>query len=217
MTAMSLLVALRPAELDVLPRKSLKLHAFYHQCVASGLLSFIFVRAGLAVWVLASSACLLPQETQILNPVPPVQNRPPRIIEEQALLNGSGDRIVYTGNGTGCSLDFSLKLSDPDLNDVLLVNWYAYQMSQSGLPIWLQEFIQPDVPGNEIRNTSANWNVSSLTTPPFSQEGTYVVEVLVSDGSLDANRRPQPRPDGTTTYVDSYAWTVVLQTGTCSP
>gem|GEM_PF-5473644 len=173
------------------------------------------MRAALVAGVLASSACVLPQETRILDPVPPMQNRPPRIIEEQALVNGSGDRVIYIGNGSGCSLDFSLRVADPDINDVLLVNWYAYQRPQSGLPIWLQEFIQPD--GNTIRNQSATWNVTSLASAPFGQEGTYVVEALVADGSLDANRRPEPRPDGTTTYVVSYAWTVVLQTGPCSP
>src|SRR5262249_30350412 len=102
----------------------------YAACVASRLLRSALVRAGLAAWVLVSTACVLPQETTIVQPPPALQNRPPRIIEEQALLNGSGDRIVYTGSGLNCSLDFSLKVSDPDLADVLLVNWYAYQHSQ---------------------------------------------------------------------------------------
>jgi hypothetical protein len=146
-----------------------------------------------------------------LQPVPAAQNRPPRVIEEQALVNGSGGRIVYTGNGANCSLEFSLKVSDPDLNDVLLVNWYAYMRSQAGLPIYLQEAIQPD--GSEIRNQSAIWSISSIASSPLSQDGTYAVEALVSDGNLDANRRPQPRQDGSTTYVVSYAWVVVVQSG----
>ena len=48
---------------------------------------------------------------------------------------------------------------------------------------------------------------------PTADVVTYAVEALVSDGNLDANRRPQPRPDGSTTYVVSYAWVVVVQTG----
>jgi hypothetical protein len=164
-------------------------------------------------WLLVASSCVLPQDTTVLQPVPPTQNRPPRIIEDQALVNGSSDRVVYTGNDVSCTLEFSLKVSDPDLNDVLLVNWYAYMRSQPGLPIYLQEAIQPD--GNEIRNQSAIWSISSVASGPLSQLGTYAVEALVSDGTLDANRRPQPRPDGMTTYVVSYAWTVVVQIGPC--
>ncbi len=177
------------------------------------------MRAGLTAWLLTSSACLVPQESRILQPVPAPQNRPPRIIEEQALVNGSGNRVVYTGNGANCSLEFSLRVSDPDLNDVLVVNWYAYMRSQAGLPIYLQEAIQPNPPPDlsEIRNQSAIWTISSIASSPLSQDGTYAVEALVSDGNLDANRRPQPRPDGATTYVVSYAWVVVVQTGLPCP
>jgi hypothetical protein len=186
---------------------------FCRRPLASPLLLSIPMRVGVTAWLLTSSACVVPQESRVLQPVPAAQNRPPRIIEEQALVNGSGGRIIYTGSGANCTLEFSLKVSDPDVNDVLLVNWYAYMRSQSGLPIYLQEAIQPDIPPTEIRSQSAIWSIGSIASSPLSQDGTYAVEALVSDGNLDANRRPQPRPDGSTTYVVSYAWVVVVQTG----
>src|SRR5258708_36576876 len=94
---------------------------FCGRSLASPLLRRIPMRAGLTAWLLTSSACLVPQESRVLQPVPAAQNRPPRIIEEQALVNGSGGRVVYTGSGALCSLEISLKGFGPDLDELLLV------------------------------------------------------------------------------------------------
>ncbi len=168
------------------------------------------MRAGLTAWMLTSSACLVPQESRILQPVPAAQNRPPRIIEEQALPA----RVVHTGNGPGCTLNFSLKVSDPDLDDTLFIGWWAYMsFDPNQFPQNVQS-IPPD--GSEIRNTSAVWNIDlSAQGNPLALDGTYAVEALVADGFL-IGRVPQPRTvDGTsvTTYAVSYAWVVVVQTG----
>jgi len=217
-TELSLLVARKPLELDVLPRKPLKLHAFYRQCVASRLLHHLGMRTALAAGMLASSGCLLPQESHILQPVPPTQNRPPRIIEDQVFPS----RVVHTPNGPDCSLHFSLYASDPDLEDTLYVRWYAYMNFQDNLPpLPADQVIQPDSPPSEIRNTSAVLNIDfSAADNPLRQEGTYAVEALVADGPL-VNRTPQPRvlPDGTvlTTYAVSYAWAVEVRSGPCTP
>ena len=197
--------------------KSPKLQAFYRQCVASRLLRRLRMRAALAVGVLASSSCLLPQETQILQPIPPT-NRPPRIVEDQV----SPSRVVHTPNGPDCKLHFSLYAADPDLQDTLYVRWYAYMNFQPDLaPLPNDQVIPADNPAtSEIRNTSAVLDIDFAAENPLRQEGTYAVEALVADGPL-VNRLPQPliAPDGTpiTTYVVSYAWAVEVRSGTCTP
>ena len=187
---------------------------FCGRTLASPLLRRIPMRAGLTAWLLTSSACLVPQESRILQPVPAAQNRPPRIIEELAQPPG---RVVHTFNGPTCRLTFTLKAADPDLDDTLYVRWYAYMNFQENLPpLPADQVISPD--GSEIRNTSAVLNVDfSASDNPLRQEGTYAVEGLVADGPL-INRTPQPRiVDGTTvtTYAVSYVWVVVVQTGPC--
>ncbi len=172
------------------------------------------MRAGLTAWLLTSSACLVPQESRVLQPVPAAQNRPPTIVEQQALPA----RVVHTGNGAGCRLNFSLKVSDPDLGDTLFVRWWAYMTFDPTQLPQNEQIIQPDTPGSEIRNTSAVWNID-LSGPgnPFPLDGAYAVEALVADGPL-IGRDPQPRTvDGTlvTTYAVSYVWVVVVQTGPC--
>jgi hypothetical protein len=183
---------------------------FCRRPLASPLLFSIPMRAGVTAWLLTSSACLVPQESRVLQPVPALQNRPPRIIEEQA----SPARVVHTGNGPGCRLNFSLKVSDPDLGDTLFTRWWAYMSFDPNQFPQNEQIIPPD--GSEIRNTSAVWNID-LSGPgnPFPLDGTYAVEALVADGPL-IGRNPQPRTvDSTlvTTYAVSYAWVVVVQTG----
>jgi hypothetical protein len=187
---------------------------FCRRPLASPLLLSIPMRAGVTAWLLTSSACVVPQESRVLQPVPAAQNRPPRIIEQQALPA----RVVHTGNGAGCRLNFSLTVSDPDLDDSLFIRWWAYMSFDPNQLPQNEQIIQPD--GNEIRNTSAVWNIDfSGPGNPFLLDGAYAVEGLVADGPL-IGREPQPRiVDGTTvsTYAVSYVWVVVVQTGPCPP
>src|SRR5216683_8388047 len=74
-----------------------KFRMFCGRSLASPLLRRIPMRAGLTAWLLTSSACLVPQESRVLQPVPAAQNRPPTIVEQQALPA----RVVHTGNGAG--------------------------------------------------------------------------------------------------------------------
>jgi hypothetical protein len=55
-------------------------------------------------------ACLLPQEDHIIQPLPPLKNQPPRILES---LLQPASRFVTVSNGTGCpNLAFLASVSD---------------------------------------------------------------------------------------------------------
>src|SRR5260370_18332780 len=60
--------------------KALKLQRFSTRPLARGLLPKGWKYA--ALMLLVSSGCLIPQESRILEPVPAVRNKPPRILEE---------------------------------------------------------------------------------------------------------------------------------------
>lgn len=172
--------------------------------------------AGLVLLLALVPGCLLPQEDHILGDLPPEKNQPPRILE--SLLQPSG-RFVLVRNGVGCpDLSFLAPVSDPDVNDTLIYNFYIdpdvdpafvkqSQLSNNGLPD------RPD---------PATLEVSFATTGPLQRPGEHIVEVLVSDGKL-VNRDPQPQPvrlpDGgtvlDTTYAVTYAWVVTVSAGGC--
>ena len=161
-------------------------------------------------------SCLLPQEDHIIQPLPPLMNQPPRILEN--LLQPSS-RFVTVRNGTDCpNLTFLAPVSDPDITDTLIYNYYVD-------PDLFPNFVKQATISNNgqaDRSDPATYEVSFATPGPLQQPGDHVVEVLVSDGAL-VNRDPQPRKvillDGGTaldpTYAVTYAWTVTVVQGSC--
>ena len=161
-------------------------------------------------------ACLLPQEDHIIQPLPPPANQPPRILEN---LLQPASRFVSVRNGSDCpNLTFLAPVSDPDVNDTLIYNFYVD-------PDLFPPFVKQATIGNNgqaDRADPASYEVSFATPGPLQQPGDHVVEVLVSDGAL-VNRDPQPRPitllDGGTglepTYAVTYAWSVTTVAGPC--
>jgi hypothetical protein len=161
-------------------------------------------------------ACLLPQEDHIIQPLPPLMNQPPRILEN--LLQPSS-RFVTVRNGTDCpNLTFLAPVSDPDINDTLIYNFYV---DPDLFPAFVKQATITNN-GQAERSDPATYEVSFATPGPLQQPGDHVVEVLVSDGAL-VNRDPQPRKvillDGGTaldpTYAVTYAWTVTVVQGSC--
>jgi len=161
-------------------------------------------------------ACLLPQEDHIIQPLPPLMNQPPRILEN--LLQPSS-RFVTVRNGTDCpNLTFLAPVSDPDIGDTLIYNFYV---DPDLFPAFVkQATISKN--GQADRSEPATYEVSFATPGPLQQPGDHVVEVLVADGAL-VNRDPQPRVvtllDGGTaldpSYAVTYAWTVTVVQGSC--
>jgi hypothetical protein len=161
-------------------------------------------------------ACLLPQEDHIIQPLPPLMNQPPRILEN--LLQPSS-RFVTVRNGTDCpNLTFLAPVSDPDITDTLIYNFYV---DPDLFPAFVKQATINNN-GQADRSDPATYEVSFATPGPLQQPGDHVVEVLVSDGAL-VNRDPQPRKvillDGGTgldvTYAVTYAWTVTVVQGAC--
>ncbi|HEY1909271.1 MAG TPA: hypothetical protein VGG91_24715 [Myxococcaceae bacterium] len=161
-------------------------------------------------------ACLLPQEDHIIQPLPPLMNQPPRILEN--LLQPSS-RFVTVRNGTDCpNLTFLAPVSDPDITDTLIYNFYV---DPDLFPAFVKQATITNN-GQADRSDPATLEVSFATPGPLQQPGDHVVEVLVSDGAL-VNRDPQPRKvtllDGGTgldpTYAVTYAWTVTVVQGSC--
>ncbi|HET9036689.1 MAG TPA: hypothetical protein VFN45_10805 [Myxococcaceae bacterium] len=166
----------------------------------------------------ALPACLLPQEDHIIQPLPPLLNQPPRILEN--LLQPAG-RFFTVRNGGDCpNLTFLAPVSDPDVGDTLIYNFYV---DPNLFPAFVKQATIPNN-GEADRSDPATFEVSFATPGPLQQPGDHVVEVLVSDGAL-VNREPQPKPvtllDGGTalnpTYAVTYAWTVTVVAGPCPP
>lgn len=161
-------------------------------------------------------ACLIPQTDYVLEPLAPEKNQPPRILEE--LVQPPG-RFVTVKNGSSCpNLVFSAPVSDPDVADTLVYNFYV---DADVNPSFVKQGII-GADGQVIRSEPATYEVSFATANPLQQPGDHVVEVLVADGQL-AGRTPLPRPvqlpDGgtvqDTTYAVTYAWTVTVTAGSC--
>lgn len=161
-------------------------------------------------------ACLLPQEDHIIQPLPPLMNQPPRILEDKLQ---PASRFVTVHNGADCpNLGFLAAVADPDVGDTLIYNFYVD-------PDLYPAFVKQATIANnglEERSDPATYDVSFATPGPLQQPGDHVVEVLLSDGAL-VNRDPQPRKvtllDGGTaldpTYAVTYAWTVTVLAGPC--
>src|SRR3954462_14499854 len=90
--------------------------------LARGLLSSIPVRVmALTLGLLTATGCIVPQDDHVLEPLPDVLNRPPRIIPEQTQPTGTP---VVLGNGTNCSKTFSVNVEDPDVGDQISYAFY---------------------------------------------------------------------------------------------
>ncbi len=151
--------------------------------------------------------------------IPPQRNRPPRIMEEQPIFPKDSlalGRVITVD--TDCpTLQFGFKAEDPDVDQTLRVAWYIDYPSYTG-PASLEQALSPN--GQAIRSDEGSFSVNlgnpTLALPAhlLQVSGTHVVEALLFDGVLDAQRRPlplDPALDGgipNLSYVVSYAWVV---------
>jgi hypothetical protein len=120
--------------------------------------------------------------------------------------------------GSGCpTLDFSFFAEDPDVNDTLTVRWYVDYPVAGSIDPDLR--LTPNPNGNTIRDQARltiDLSSPGLSVPAsyLQQPGTHLVEALLFDNALGAQRRPLPFDPGTDggipnpSYVVSYAWVV---------
>jgi hypothetical protein len=174
----------------------------------------------LASWVVAWATllcgCLIPQEDHVLGELPPRKNQPPQILEN---LLKPANRFVTVQNGTNCpDLSFSAPVSDPDVDDRLIYNFYV---DPDLNPAFVKQAILANGSSPQ-RPEPATYDVSFAVAGPLQQPGEHVVELLLADGPL-VNREPQPRVvtllDGGTaldpSYAVTYAWVVTVNPGPC--
>jgi hypothetical protein len=161
----------------------------------------------------ALNGCVLSQEDRVLN-IPPLRNRPPRIMEEFTV---TPDRVKMIIPSECPSIDFSFFAEDPDINDTLTVRWYVDYPASSAIVSELR--LTPNPNGNTVRDQAKlTIDLSNRTLPvPASnlqQQGTHVVEALLFDFALSPQRKPYPITPATDggienpSYVVSYAWVV---------
>jgi hypothetical protein len=140
---------------------------------------------------------------------------------EELQISPDARKIVIAPGGGCPRLDFSFFAEDPDVTDTLTVRWYVdYPVAGS---------IDPDLrlpPNGKTIRDQATLTIDlgrQLNIPAgyLQQSGTHVVEALLFDYALGAQRRPLPIDPGTDggipnpSYVVSYAWVVECQACVC--
>jgi len=115
------------------------------------------------------------------------------------------------------NLEFRFFAEDPDVDETLTVRWYVdYQVLQVSVDN-AEQTLSPS--GEAVRNDTGSYTVNldgALTGPEarLQQVGPHVVEAILFDGRLGAQRKPLPRTpavDGgieNPSYAVSYAWVV---------
>ena len=99
-------------------------------------------------------------------------------------------RFVTVKNGSSCpNLAFSAPVSDPDVTDTLIYNFYVdADLNPSFVK---QGIIGPD--GQVVRSEPATYEVSFATANPLQQPGDHVVEVLGRRRRSSLGATPLPR------------------------
>lgn len=175
---------------------------------------------GLA-WVAGvASGCLIPQDDTLLAELPQRRNRPPRILETQVQ---PPERIIQDfGTADRCELTFSVAVEDPDVDDLITVNWYLDYNPDN--PTGFYRTFELANNGQAQRGDQATLRINlRAANSPLSEPGIHLVEALVADARLLSGRQPEqrrvPLADGgfiiNPGYVVSYAWFVNTTGGDC--
>jgi hypothetical protein len=188
--------------------------------LAKGLLPLLPRWLGLAWVAWVAGGCLIPQEDTLLEEIPQRKNRPPRIVETQVQ---PPERIIQDFGADGlCELDFSVVVEDPDVDDLVTVQWYLDYDSQNPTG-YFREFRLANN-GEPQRGDRATLNINlRAANSPLSAPGVHLVEAVVTDTRL-VGREPDPKStvflDGggvivNPGYVVTYAWFVTTVSGDC--
>jgi hypothetical protein len=161
--------------------------------------------------------CLVPQDYRFSDDPPPFKNNPVKIdlpvepnVTSLTLNNG-------VGGGTPCVQDFTITATDPDLNDLITVQWFVdYDPTLN--PRYYREFPLPNL-GSPTRGPNTLHMDLNAPGNPLAPQATHVLEVLVGDGQI-INRVPQLKSDDpdagpNPSYVDRYVWVVKTEPGDC--
>jgi hypothetical protein len=188
--------------------------------LAKGLLVLPLRWLGLAWVAWVAGGCLVPQDDTLLEGIPDRRNRPPRIVESQVQ---PPEPIIQDFGASGlCELDFSVVVEDPDVDDLITVQWYLDYDSQNPTG-YFREFRLANN-GEPQRGDRATLPISlRAANSPLSAPGVHLVEAVVTDTRL-VGRTPEPKSrivlDGggviiNPGYVVTHTWFVNTVRGDC--
>jgi hypothetical protein len=188
--------------------------------LAKGLLVLPLRWLGLAwvAWVMGG--CLVPQDDTLLEGIPERRNRPPRIVESQVQ---PPEPIIQDFGAAGlCELDFSVVVEDPDVDDLITVQWFLDYDSQNPTGYYREFRLANN--GEPQRGDRATLRINlQAANSPLSAPGVHLVEAVVADTRL-VGRDPEPKSrvvldDGGVIlnpgYVVTQTWFVTTVRGDC--
>ncbi len=166
------------------------------------------------------SGCLIPQDDQVIPELPPLKNRPPRIVAAR-YGNERADEVELR-TGTACSREeFNVLVDDLDLDDTLRSFWFI-DKTETSLPL------SPSPLGGSGQVTRTLSQPSGIRTQLGNlSAGPHRLTVYVVDSDIqeiqNAQIRPVERevllPDGKTGrndgYVDEFTW--FINAVSCAP
>jgi hypothetical protein len=188
--------------------------------LAKGLLVLPSRWLGLAWMAWAAGGCLVPQDDTLLEGIPERRNRPPRIVESQ--VQPTEPIIQDFGLNGLCELDFSVVVEDPDVDDLITVQWYLDYDSQNPTGFFREFKLANN--GEPQRGERATLPINlRAANSPLSAPGVHLVEAVVADTRL-VERSPEPKGsivlDGggvilNPGYVVTHTWFVTTVRGDC--
>jgi GAF domain-containing protein len=175
----------------------------------------------LGACALMASACLIPQDDDVLPDLPPKKNSPPRILAQTVQpAQRKTSVVVGTPSPTCLRTEFSMTVEDEDTGDLLRSQWYVdprpdYQNTAS-TPVFAGAVI---FGGTSVNRTVTAPNAMLTFLSSLNDGKEHLIEAWVTDGEFDPNAAPtqvtrpdRTLPDGTsvpdTAYSDANVWVI---------
>jgi hypothetical protein len=159
----------------------------------------IYFKFAFWAWILLNlQGCLLPQDDQVLPDLPPLQNRPPRVLSQTP-----EDVVPVVPVVGGCERKpFAVSVDDADVGDTIRSVWLI-DPPQTNAPILL---------GRDAVVNAATPTIRTATEPPgLTREFIRLVDgrshqlvVYVTDGTFNDARNPTDVSPGA--FTDRVVW-----------
>jgi hypothetical protein len=178
-----------------------------------------------AVAALLVHGCLLPQEDQVFDDLPPKKNSPPRILP--GLERPASPLLLELGDN--CRHEpFSINVEDPDRADRIRSKWFVDPDSMfTGVSFSSNTLTesQTTVRNAPIKSPTQLFSASSL----LDTIGPHKVTVVIADGEFELGIQTSPRThvvvasDGGTLVIEDpsliayYTWSVTTTKTPCPP
>ncbi len=173
----------------------------------------------LCAFSVSAASCLIPQDDEVIAELPPLKNRPPRIV---ATLPATFT-VPDFETGTRCTREpFSITVEDIDTGDTLNTYWFI-DKTDSTQPFSSSPAFGTGSPTRSISQPSGGAFLALLANLPA---GTHTLTVFVvdrlideiTDGNIRPLRTPVSLPDGEMGwdegYKDEFTW--VIHAVSCS-